>query len=231
MQFQSPDTLIPDQYNVLDWKRYAYARYNPINHNDPTGHCVDCIIIAIPVVAFAIGVAAYEIKNNVLWWDSKEAFEGSVQAGVDSAGTVLGVAVGVMSIVQLGQGAGQVVDYLKPSINNNSPYSQEGIATLEKHLERFGANPENEAMLERIKNGLATAWDINFYNHELIEAQHLAEGLSEREAHIFTLEQQGITYEPGYEAYLYAPEVIDEFVDYFNKAFQTVSNVVRNIME
>jgi RHS repeat-associated protein len=40
-QWASPDSVIPDQYNPLDWNRYAYVRYNPINHNDPTGHRVD----------------------------------------------------------------------------------------------------------------------------------------------------------------------------------------------
>ena len=38
--FTSPDTLVPDQYNPLDWNRYAYARYNPVKYSDPTGHAV-----------------------------------------------------------------------------------------------------------------------------------------------------------------------------------------------
>jgi len=28
MQWTSPDTLIPDPYNPLDWNRYAYVRFN-----------------------------------------------------------------------------------------------------------------------------------------------------------------------------------------------------------
>lgn len=38
MQFQQPDTLIPEPYNPLDWNRYAYARNNPVRYSDPTGH-------------------------------------------------------------------------------------------------------------------------------------------------------------------------------------------------
>lgn len=40
MQFNQPDTLVPDPYNPLDWNRYGYARYNPVKYTDPTGHAV-----------------------------------------------------------------------------------------------------------------------------------------------------------------------------------------------
>jgi len=36
--FTSPDTLIPDPYNPLDWNRYQYSRANPLKYTDPTGH-------------------------------------------------------------------------------------------------------------------------------------------------------------------------------------------------
>jgi RHS repeat-associated protein len=29
-QFNQPDSLIPNQYNPLDWNRYSYSRYNPL---------------------------------------------------------------------------------------------------------------------------------------------------------------------------------------------------------
>jgi RHS repeat-associated protein len=38
MQFNQPDTVIPDTYNALDWNRYSYGRYNPLKYNDPSGH-------------------------------------------------------------------------------------------------------------------------------------------------------------------------------------------------
>jgi RHS repeat-associated protein len=37
-QFLSPDSLVPDPTNPLDYHRYLYARGNPLKYNDPTGH-------------------------------------------------------------------------------------------------------------------------------------------------------------------------------------------------
>src|SRR5574340_534887 len=41
-RWTSPDSIVPDPYNVQDWDRYAYVRNNPIKYNDPTGHDVGC---------------------------------------------------------------------------------------------------------------------------------------------------------------------------------------------
>lgn len=37
-RFLSPDSIIPDPYNPLDWDRYSYVGNNPVNRTDPTGH-------------------------------------------------------------------------------------------------------------------------------------------------------------------------------------------------
>ena len=39
-RFVSPDTIIPDPANPQDFNRYSYVRNNPVNFNDPTGHCI-----------------------------------------------------------------------------------------------------------------------------------------------------------------------------------------------
>lgn len=38
MKWLTPDTVIPDPNNPLDYDRYAYVRNNPVNFNDPSGH-------------------------------------------------------------------------------------------------------------------------------------------------------------------------------------------------
>jgi hypothetical protein len=54
--------------------------------------------------------------------------------------------------------------------------TQEGIANVELHTSRFGAAPENEVMLDRLR-GIAdgtvtpTDYDLRFYTHELRELQ------------------------------------------------------------
>lgn len=44
-QFSSPDTLIPDLYNSLDWNRYSYARYNPLLYSQCTSLGILCRVV------------------------------------------------------------------------------------------------------------------------------------------------------------------------------------------
>ncbi|MBV7329118.1 hypothetical protein KFU94_12855 [Chloroflexi bacterium TSY] len=39
--FVSPDSIVPDPTNVLDYNRFLYVRGNPLKYNDPTGHRLD----------------------------------------------------------------------------------------------------------------------------------------------------------------------------------------------
>jgi len=38
-RFLQPDSLIPDPANPQAWNRYSYVANNPVNLNDPSGHC------------------------------------------------------------------------------------------------------------------------------------------------------------------------------------------------
>lgn len=62
-RFISPDTLIPDPSDPLDYNRYLYARGNPLKYNDPTGHWIESALD----VAF-IGYDLYDIRQNGLTW-------------------------------------------------------------------------------------------------------------------------------------------------------------------
>jgi len=41
-RWASPDTVIPDYYNPLDFDRYQYVRSNPLKYVDPSGHMQIC---------------------------------------------------------------------------------------------------------------------------------------------------------------------------------------------
>jgi RHS repeat-associated protein len=64
--FTSPDTLITDDFNTLDYDRYQYARSNPLKYNDPSGHCVsDPVSFYICVLAAyaAVATVAYIVQT------------------------------------------------------------------------------------------------------------------------------------------------------------------------
>jgi RHS repeat-associated protein len=44
MRFLQPDSIIPDQANPQSWNRFSYANNNPVNYNDPSGHCSVAIV-------------------------------------------------------------------------------------------------------------------------------------------------------------------------------------------
>jgi hypothetical protein len=40
-RFTQPDTIVPNLYDPQSLNRYSYARNNPVNATDPTGHADD----------------------------------------------------------------------------------------------------------------------------------------------------------------------------------------------
>ena len=105
---------------------------------------------------------------------------------------------------------------------------------MEQHLNNLDAladNPPNQAMLDRLNAGFTDPQDLTFYEHETIESGIFSDlnpgGLDTqseefqslaRQAHLQTLEQQGIPYEAGYESQIYHPSVISQYPNYFNPA-------------
>ena len=73
-------------------------------------------------------------------------------------------------------------------------------------------------MLQRLRAGEATTHDQTFYMHELKESAVMNRGVGPRDAHLQTLEWQGIPYRAGYESQPYHPEVVRAYPKYFNPA-------------
>jgi len=46
-RFLSPDSIVPDPYNPIDWDRYNYVRNNPVKYIDSNGHFPVLPILAI----------------------------------------------------------------------------------------------------------------------------------------------------------------------------------------
>jgi RHS repeat-associated protein len=68
--FLSPDTLVPEAGNALDYHRYAYVRFNPLKYEDGSGHCAtlsngqadlesdyECWQLAYSIYGFGQGLA------------------------------------------------------------------------------------------------------------------------------------------------------------------------------
>jgi hypothetical protein len=87
--------VIPNQNDSLTWDRYAYVENNPINHNDPTGHCPFCVTAliggAVGAIVGAVGYTAYSVvSGNQFNTDTMLLVTG----GATVAGALIGTGVG-----------------------------------------------------------------------------------------------------------------------------------------
>lgn len=105
--------------------------------------------------------------------------------------------------------------------------SQSQLQVIEQHLQQFGYDAPNSAMIERLRRGFWTVWDERFAEHELLESRLMKEGIDYDTAHKAVLELQGIDWKAGYEAYLYHPEVVEIFSEYFNEITRNLSRRLR----
>jgi RHS repeat-associated protein len=68
--FLSPDSIVPEAGNALDYHRYAYVRFNPLKYEDSSGHCAtlangqadwendrECWQLAYSIYGFGQGLA------------------------------------------------------------------------------------------------------------------------------------------------------------------------------
>jgi len=130
-RWTSPDNIIPDPGNSLDWDRYAYSRNNPVKYIDPTGHWVE--------TAFDIAFIAYDLyQMNQEGWTlvNTVALVANVacvivpigtdggtavrvaMAGGDTAMAFTRVAVQVPDAIRAGQAAEKVFQFIEGSDSN-----------------------------------------------------------------------------------------------------------------
>jgi RHS repeat-associated protein len=78
--FLSPDTLVPEPGNALDYHRYAYVRFNPLKYTDPSGHCPTppaslglTICMALFIQPSTIAAGPYLLHGDGRTFDSNSA--------------------------------------------------------------------------------------------------------------------------------------------------------------
>ncbi len=62
-RFISADTIVPDPLNPQAFNRYSYVNNNPVLYTDPSGHCGECIVAIIIIIA-AIAYDYYGDDEN-----------------------------------------------------------------------------------------------------------------------------------------------------------------------
>ncbi len=232
-RFISVDSAGANLSEPTTFNRYAYVLNNPYKYADPNGR------VAFLAVTGLIGAAAGAIYGAISSANSEEGFNWGAVGKWGTIGAVAGLTLGAGTSLLVTGGATVTASVAEVStagmallgiggegarrtVERGGPVTSEGLATIESHLGRLGAleDPANTAMLERLKAGQTSIQDLNFYEHELMEAAQMIGSDygydAARAAHLETLQWQGIPFEPGYESLLYHPDVISQFSENFN---------------
>jgi RHS repeat-associated protein len=61
-RWTSPDTIIPDPSNPIDWDRYAFVRNNPLSYSDPSGHIP---LLVTAAIGAALGFGANYVIQTI----------------------------------------------------------------------------------------------------------------------------------------------------------------------
>jgi RHS repeat-associated protein len=100
--FIQPDTIVPDGYNVLDFHRYSYVRFNPVKYTDPSGHCVFgldtivCVIAGAAAAGAAAGAAVDVAKQTLVEQKSWSEIDWGEVTGSGVGGGVSGAIIALV---------------------------------------------------------------------------------------------------------------------------------------
>jgi len=161
-RFISADTIIPEPGSSQAYDRYAYVNGNPINNNDPSGHCPLCITAAVgAVIGFVVDLSIQTIPQltngtaitnlDINWAEAAGATTAGAISGLTlgAGAAIVGTSASVSTIAGMsvagglgnvaGNQAGAIVQASVDS--NSSPLSKK---TIENASEKYGLGNFNQ---------------------------------------------------------------------------------------
>ncbi len=218
-RFMSRDVSAGATQSPQSLNRYVYVTNNPVLWPDPSGLCDDPSALAWSCKEWAGGGEGGE--GFVGEGGPGEAYAG----GLDTAArTVIQDEPGRTGLVQeYGALGNETRDEARPNATNQVSrdsyvvrVTPEGLDIIERHLQRFGPSPENEAMIARLRAAMAegrpvSGADANFYLHEISEATMMDRGAPYEQAHAAALQKYNAS---PYS--VYHPDVIKTLSEWFN---------------
>ena len=151
--FTQPDTIVPDPYNSQDWDRYSYARNNPLQYNDPSGHWPNWIGSAWD--SYMLGWSNFGTAVSILQ-DPKASFAAKaitgtyaaawggahLALGVGAAGVACGLTPTCAVTAEAGLGIGGAASADGDPTNEINAIAESAKSVSDK-LSRYLLNPEH----------------------------------------------------------------------------------------
>jgi RHS repeat-associated protein len=197
-RFLSVDPYLADDTlrDPEKWNRYGYAGNTPIKYVDPNGKDTLAVFLTgderyRKVSTWNVIVSPQTIADVKHAWNDyvseplgkAEAYR---YAGILTASGAASIGARLLAWAGIGTGVTAVT------------VSQGNLSMIEDHLASLAPSGANDAMLGRLQSALdsgqtLTGADLNFYLHEVAEANLVRQGVGQEMAHQMVLEQQGVS--------------------------------------